>query len=74
MLQTTITPNFQVHIPVAIREQSGITEHGTAIISAQKGKIIIESKPSGFLALGNSFRVKKLIKAEQIREHIDYSK
>ncbi|NCN82463.1 MAG: AbrB/MazE/SpoVT family DNA-binding domain-containing protein [Candidatus Pacebacteria bacterium] len=74
MLQTTITPNFQVHIPVTIRKQSGITQHGTAIISAQKGKIIIEAKPSGFLALGSSFQVKKPIKVEQIRDHIEYSR
>lgn len=71
--QTTITPNFQVHIPVAIRELSGLTSHGPAHISAEKGKIIITAAPQGFLALGRSFEVKKPISAEKIREYIDLS-
>lgn len=73
LIQTTITPNFQVHIPVAIRELSGLTSHGPANISAKKGKIIITPAPKGFLALGGSFAVKNPIPVEKIRDHIDLS-
>jgi len=70
---TTITPNFQVHIPVDIREKSGITTHGTALISAQKNKIIITKAPVGFLAQGGKFQVKKPVKVENLREFINLS-
>lgn len=70
---TTITPNFQVHIPVDIRKESGITSHGAACISATKGKIVITQGPKGFLALGGAFHVKKPIKVENLRDHIDFA-
>ena len=69
---TTITPNFQVHIPVDIRKESGMTSHGAARISATKGKIIITQAPKGFLTLGGTFQVKKPIKVENLRDHIDF--
>lgn len=50
-----------------------MTMHGKAFIRAEKGRIIIEPQNGGFLALGGSFRVKKPIKAEQLRKHIDLS-
>ena len=70
---TTITPKFQVHIPVAIREKVGLKNHGKAIVKAYKGKIIIEPMRSDFLSLAGKFRVKKPIPAEKIRDYIDYS-
>lgn len=71
--KTTITPNFQVHIPVGIRKKSGMTHHGKALIRVEKGRIIIEPQLGGILALGGSFKVKKPIKAEQIRKYINLS-
>ena len=73
---TTITPNFQVHIPVAIRKKIGMTTHGKAVMKAVKGKIVIEprkNKKSGILSLGGKYRVKNPIPAEHIRDYIDYS-
>ena len=70
---TTITPKFQVHIPVAIRKKVGLKKHGRAIIRAEKKKIIIEPIKSDFLSLGGKFRVKNPIPAEKIRDYIDYA-
>lgn len=70
---TTITPKFQVHIPVAIRREIGLKNHGRALIRTHKGKIIIEPKKSGFLSLAGKFKVKKPIPVERIRDYIDYS-
>jgi len=73
--QTTITPKFQVHIPVSIRKKAGITTHGKALIRAEKSKIIITpiDEKKGILSLGGKFRVKNPIPAEKIRDYIDYS-
>ena len=70
---TTITPKFQVHIPVAIRKKIGLTKHGRAIIRAEKKKIIIEPMEDDFLSLGGKYKVKNPIPAEKIRDYIDYS-
>ena len=71
---TTITPKFQLHIPVNIRNAAGIKAHGRAKITAVQGKIIIEPLKDKMAELAGAFRVKKPIKAEEIRKHIDYSK
>ncbi len=71
---TTITPKFQVHIPVSIRKKAGITQHGKAKISVQKSKIIIEPIKSKFMAHIGEFKVKNPIPAEKIRDYIDYSR
>lgn len=71
--QTTITPKFQVHIPISIRKKSGLTNHGKAIIRAEKSKIIIEPMKDNFLSLGGKFKVARPIPAENIRKFIDYT-
>jgi AbrB family looped-hinge helix DNA binding protein len=73
--QTTITPKFQVHIPVSIRRKIGLKKHGRAIIKAKDRKIIIEpvDEKKGILSLAGKFKVKKPIPAEKIRDYIDYS-
>lgn len=71
---TTITPRFQVHIPVAIRNRIGLKRHGRAIIRTEKKKIIIEPINSDFLSLSGKFKVKNPIPAEKIRDYIDYSR
>ena len=72
---TTITPKFQVHIPVSIRKKAGLTKHGKAYIRAEKKKIIIEpiDEKKGILSLAGKFKVKNPIPAEKIRDYIDYS-
>lgn len=70
---TTITPKFQVHIPVSIRQKIGLKKHGRAIIRAEKKKIVIEPIKSDFLSLGGKFKVKNPIPAEKIRDYIDYA-
>lgn len=71
---TTITPKFQVHIPVAIREKIGLKKHGAALIKAEKSRIIIEPIEDEFLSLGGSFHSKETKPAEKIRDFIDYSR
>lgn len=70
---TTITPKFQVHIPVAIRKKLGLKNHGRAIIRAEKRRIIIEPLKSDFLSLAGKYKVKNPIPAEKIRDYIDYA-
>lgn len=74
-IYTTITPRFQLHIPVAIRKKIGLKTHGRARIRADKKKIIIEplDKSHGILSLAGKYKVKNPIPAEKIRDYIDYS-
>jgi bifunctional DNA-binding transcriptional regulator/antitoxin component of YhaV-PrlF toxin-antitoxin module len=70
----TITPSWQLHIPVEMRKLTGITSHGRVSIKAQKNQIII-SKPKGdFMDLAGVFKVKNPIPADKIRDYIDYSR
>jgi bifunctional DNA-binding transcriptional regulator/antitoxin component of YhaV-PrlF toxin-antitoxin module len=73
---TTITPKFQVHIPVSIRQKIGLKRHGRAIIRAEKKKIVIEPIKSSVLDLAGSLHhlyKKKPINIDRIRDYIDYS-
>lgn len=70
---TTITPQFQVHIPVKIRQAIGLKQHGRAFIRVEKKKVIIEPIKSDFLSLAGKYRVKNPIPAEKIRDYIDYA-
>ncbi|KKR59944.1 hypothetical protein A3B52_00015 [Candidatus Curtissbacteria bacterium RIFCSPLOWO2_01_FULL_41_28] len=71
---TTITPKFQVHIPVSIRKKAGLTKHGRALIKVEQSKIIIEPLKSKLMSLAGKYKVAKPIPAEKIREYIDYSR
>lgn len=72
---TTITPKFQIYIPVKIRKQAGITKRGKARTRVEKSRIIIETihGKEGILALAGSIKIKKPISVEKIRDYIDYS-
>ena len=79
MIKTvTITPKFQVHIPRAIREKSGLTTHGPVIMRADKGKIVIEPrKTKSILDLAGKYKRRakqKTIDIARIRDVIDYSR
>ena len=70
---TTITPKFQVHIPISIRKKIGLKKHGRAIIRTERKRIIIEPIKSDFLSLSGKFKVKNPIPADKIRDYIDYA-
>lgn len=76
--QTTITPKYQLHIPVAIRKAVGMKKHGPAIIRADGNKIVIEpTKESPILRLAGTLKMKKPTKKidiDNIRDYIDYSR
>lgn len=72
-MMTTITPRFQVHIPVAIRKKIGLTRHGRAKISVQGKKVVIEPDAFDIMSLAGKYKVKNPIPAEKIRDYIDYS-
>ncbi len=72
-MMTTITSQFQVHIPVAIRKAASLKKHGRAVISVKGKNIIIKPEPVSFLSFGGAFKVKKPIPASKIRDYIDYS-
>lgn len=76
--QTTITPKYQLHIPIAIRKAAGLERHGKAIIRTDGNKIIVEPiKESPILKLAGSLRGKKPIKKidlDNIRDYIDYGR
>lgn len=70
---TTITPQFQVHIPTKIRKAIGLKRHGRAVIKVQRERIIIEPLPEDFRKWAGKFKVKNPIPAEKIRDYIDYA-
>lgn len=72
-MYVTITPQFQVQLPVAARKQSGIMSHGRAKIVVKKGQITLKPVPKGFMKWAGAFTVKKPIPADTIRDAIDYS-
>lgn len=72
----TITPQFQIHIPVAIRMKAGFTHHGPVTIRADAGRIIIEKKRGKtILDLAGKYKARgKRVKIDlaNIRDYIDY--
>lgn len=69
----TITPKFQLHIPVKIRQKAGFTKHGRVKIRASKNKIIITKPKKSLLDWAGAFTVKNPSPADKIRDYIDYS-
>ncbi len=71
---TTITPRYQIHIPVVIRKALKLTKHGKAEITAKNGVITIKPTPkSEVMKLAGSIKVPKDIDIDNIRDQIDYS-
>jgi len=75
MQYTTITPKFQVHLPVEVRKKAGLKTHGRAKIKASGKKIIIEPirEKDSIMKLAGSVKPKKGIDIDNIRDYIDYS-
>jgi bifunctional DNA-binding transcriptional regulator/antitoxin component of YhaV-PrlF toxin-antitoxin module len=70
----TITPQWQVHIPIAARKKAGFKTHGRARLEVRKGKIIISPQKNDFMDLAGTFKVKNPIPVEKVRDYIDYSR
>jgi bifunctional DNA-binding transcriptional regulator/antitoxin component of YhaV-PrlF toxin-antitoxin module len=77
----TITPKFQVSIPVSIRKYLKMTKHGKAVMRARLvgKKQIIELVPddSDILSLAGMFKGSKPVRpvdVDNIRDEVDYSK
>ena len=72
----TITPKFQIHLPVAIRTKAGFIHHGPVVIRADGGRIIIEKKRGkSILDLAGKYKARgKHLKVDlaNIRDYIDY--
>ncbi|MBI2620845.1 hypothetical protein HYW61_01305 [candidate division WWE3 bacterium] len=67
----TITPSWQLHIPVAARKI--FKKHGRVKIDLQKGSMQISPDRDDFMSLAETFKVKNPIPADKIRDYIDYS-
>lgn len=67
----TITPRWQLHIPVSARK--AFKKHGRVMIVTQKGGIIVKPEKNDIMALAGAFKVKNPIPADKIRDYIDYS-
>lgn len=75
MAYATITPKFQIHLPVEIRKKAGLTSHGRVKIKATKGKITIETpkKEDDILSLVGSIKPRPDIDIDNIRDYIQYA-
>jgi len=77
MLQTiSITPRWQIHIPVKFRKMLGLVKPGLIEIKVVQDTIVMRPKPSLVLKLAGKYSYKKprtKINIEKIRDKIDYS-
>lgn len=73
----TITPQWQIYIPIQIREILDLVRPSTAKVEVKAGKIVITPQKSPLLKLGGKYKSlfkQRPIDLEKIREQIDYSK
>lgn len=72
----TITNNWQLHVPLAMREVVGFKKPGLVTVSAKKGALVIKPKKSKIMSLAGSLHaahLKNPIDIDNIRDYIDYS-
>lgn len=72
----TITNNWQLHVPLAMREIVGLKKPGLVTVQAKKGALIIKPKKSKIMSLAGFLHdkyVKNPIDIDNIRDYIDYS-
>lgn len=67
----TITPSWQLHIPVVARKI--FKKHGRVRIDLQKKSMQISPDRNDIMSLAGTFKIKKPIPADRIRDYIDYS-
>lgn len=73
---TTISNRFQLHIPLAIRQQLNLTKPTTAEIWTDNDTICIRPHYSKIIELAGVLRDKKPVKdfdIDNMRDEIDYS-
>ncbi|KKQ37566.1 MAG: hypothetical protein US54_C0031G0007 [Candidatus Roizmanbacteria bacterium GW2011_GWA2_37_7] len=76
MQTVSITPKWQVHIPVAIRRQLGLSKPIKADIFVEGKKIVMQPKRSKIFKLEGALKkIKptKRINIDRVRDYIDYS-
>lgn len=76
MQTVSITPKWQIHIPVSIREELGLTIPAQADMYVKGKTFIVKPKKSKILQLGgkyNKIKPVKPIDITHIRDYIDYS-
>ena len=69
----SMTNNWQIHIPDAIRKAMNINKPGQFIASVEKDAIVLRQKPSSFNEYFGAFRTRKKINVENLRANVDYS-
>lgn len=78
MKQTvSITPKWQLHIPVAVRQALKLDKPELADISLQGDAFLVRPRKSKIFALAGKYRKLKPVKPvnlDRIRDYIDYSK
>lgn len=76
MQTVSITPKWQVHIPISIRKQLGLSKPIKADIFVDGKNIIMQPKKSRIFKLEGSLKQikpSKHINIDRVRDHIDYS-
>lgn len=76
MATVSITPKWQIHIPVSVREKLGLTKPTRADVSVDGDTIIIRPKQSAILSMEGKYKNRKPTKKvdiTNIRDCIDYS-
>ena len=78
MTQTiTITPSWQIHLPVQFRGKLGLKEPGMMEMMLENDVLILKPKKSSILKMAGKYRhikPKKKIDVAKIRNEIDYSR
>jgi AbrB family looped-hinge helix DNA binding protein len=75
-LTVSITPKWQIHIPVAIRKKLKLTKPSQAVMTLRDDEIVIKPKKSQILAMGGKYKHLKPVKPinlDRVRDYIDYS-
>ncbi|MBI4129828.1 AbrB/MazE/SpoVT family DNA-binding domain-containing protein [Candidatus Roizmanbacteria bacterium] len=76
MQTVSITPKWQIHIPVAMRKQLGLTKPTQADVYVENNTLVIKPKKSKILQMGGSLqgiKPTRPINIDKIRDYIDYS-
>jgi len=76
MQTITITPNWQIHLPVEFRKKLGLREPGKMKMKLVDNNILLMPKKSAILQMAGKYKgrkQKKKINIEKIRDEIDYS-
>lgn len=72
----SITPHWQIHLPVSFRKALGLITPGLVEITLVKDEIVLKPKKSPILKMAGKYQKIKPVKKvnlDQIRDYIDYS-